>query len=108
MPKSFPCPYCKGQGSWVEPVLDDGSGPTYNCGFCEGAGMIEIGSTKHQQIRDNNPPKEIMWEMLAEKDWALEQVIDALKTLGLDGWSEAPNLMQVCRKAVSFPREPQA
>lgn len=53
-PKSFPCPYCKGQGKWVEPVLDNGEGPTYHCGFCKGDGMIEIDGPLHQIIKDNN------------------------------------------------------
>ena len=107
MPKSFPCPYCKGKGSWVEPVLDDGSGPMYNCGACSGKGMIEIGSADHQALKDANPPNWLMWEMLAEKSYALDKVIDALEKLGLDGWSDAPHLMQVCRKAQAFPREPK-
>jgi hypothetical protein len=51
MNKRFPCPYCKGQGSWVEPVLDYGQGPRYDCGVCEGQGMIEINSPRHQLIR---------------------------------------------------------
>lgn len=50
--KKFPCPYCKGQGSWVEPVVDH-QGPEYTCGFCEGAGMIEIDGPLHQIIKDN-------------------------------------------------------
>ena len=37
--RKFPCPYCKGAGSWVEPVLDYGEGPSYDCGFCKGEGM---------------------------------------------------------------------
>jgi hypothetical protein len=50
-PKSFPCPYCKGQGTWVEPVLDYGQGPTYECGGCDGKGMIEINGPIHQRIK---------------------------------------------------------
>jgi hypothetical protein len=52
MSKKFPCPYCKGQGSWVEPVLDCGQGPRYECGFCEGEAMIEINGPKHQRIKE--------------------------------------------------------
>ena len=107
MSKSFPCPYCKGAGQWVEAVLDDGSGPTVSCGACRGYGMIEIGSEDHQALKDANPPKWLMWEMLAEKDDALGQVIDCLQKLGLDAWSDAPHLMSVCRRAQSFPKEPQ-
>ena len=49
--KSVPCWICKGEGSWVEPVLDYGEGPEYTCGLCKGAGMIEIGGPLHQQYR---------------------------------------------------------
>ncbi len=51
-PKAFPCPYCKGKGSWVEQVLDYGQGPRYDCGVCEGQGMIEIGGAIHQKIKE--------------------------------------------------------
>jgi hypothetical protein len=68
--------------------------------------MIQIGSGLHKALKDANPPKDLMWEMLAEKDLALNEVIDALKTLGEDGWSEAPNLLRVCRKARSWPHDP--
>ena len=52
--RKFPCPYCKGQGEWVEPVLDYGEGPRYQCGFCKGDGMIEIDGPLHQIIKDFN------------------------------------------------------
>ena len=106
MPRRFPCPYCKGEGTWVEPVLDDGSGPTYGCGFCDGSGMIEVGSEKHRDIKRNNPPKDIMWEMIAERDCALGKVIDALEHLPADGWSDGPRLLELCRKAKGFFFEP--
>ncbi len=103
----FPCPYCKGEGEWVEAVLDDGSGPTYSCGCCGGDGMIEIGSEKHLQIKRENPPKYIMWEMLAECGYALDQVIDALERLPECGWSEREHLLSVCKKAQAFVYEPK-
>jgi hypothetical protein len=106
MPKSFPCPYCKGEGEWVEAVLDDGSGPTYHCGFCGGDGMIEVGSEKHMDIKRANPPKDIMWEMLMERGYALDQVIDALEHLPEGGWSEREHLLNVCKKAQAFVYEP--
>ena len=102
----FPCPYCKGDYSWVEPVLDDGSGPTYTCGFCD-EGMIVVGSEKHMQIKANNPPKEFMWEWIGELGSAIDQVIDALEHLPADGWSDGPHLLNVCRKAKSFRYEPK-
>ena len=106
MPKKFPCPYCQGEGSWVEPVLDDGSGPTYSCGFCDGEGMIEIGSEKHRQIRESNPPKEFMWEWIGELGFAIDQVLDALEKLPEGGWSEREHLLEVCKKAKAFHYEP--
>jgi hypothetical protein len=36
----FTCQECKGRGGWVEPVLDFGQGPWYDCGFCEGTGLV--------------------------------------------------------------------
>ena len=33
-----PCPMCKGEGGHKEVILDDGSGPWFNCGLCEGLG----------------------------------------------------------------------
>jgi hypothetical protein len=102
----FPCPYCKGNYSWVEPVLDDGSGPTYECGFCD-KGMIEIGSEKHKDIKRNNPPKDFMWEWIGELGCALDEVIDALEHLPESGWSERENLLKRCRKAKSFSYEPR-
>lgn len=42
---SMLCQACGGAGSWVEPILDDGSGPTEWCGFCQGLGLI----TKHDR-----------------------------------------------------------
>jgi hypothetical protein len=36
----FPCQECRGACGWTEAVLDDGSGPWYDCGFCEGTGYV--------------------------------------------------------------------
>ena len=107
MTKRFPCPYCRGEGSWVEPVLDDGSGPEYNCGFCGGEGMIEVGSEKHLDIKRNNPPKWFMWEQIAELGFALNEVIDALEKLPEGGWSEREYLLAKCRKARDFRYDPE-
>lgn len=49
-PRKFPCPYCKGKGSWVEAVYYN-QGPTYECGGCNGEGMIEIDGEIHQKIK---------------------------------------------------------
>ena len=106
MAKYFPCPYCKGEYSWVEPVLADGSGPTYTCGFCNN-GMIEIGSEKHLEIKRNNPPKWFMWELIEELGFALNEVIDALEKLPEGGWSEREYLLGKCREARDFRYNPE-
>jgi len=36
------CPACKGYGGELDPILDDGSGPWYECGFCKGEGEINL------------------------------------------------------------------
>lgn len=52
MNNSFPCPYCKGQGSWIEVVIEEtGEGPIYQCGICEGEAMVEIDGRIHDKIR---------------------------------------------------------
>ena len=34
------CPMCHGMGYFIEPILDDGSGPKEYCGYCEGKGVM--------------------------------------------------------------------
>lgn len=51
--RKFPCPYCKGQGGEIEIVIEETrEGPYYDCGICEGQGMIPIGGRIHQMIKD--------------------------------------------------------
>lgn len=50
MNKHFPCWVCKGRGHWIEPVTDEGQGPTEYCEYCEGKGVIEIGGIRHMEI----------------------------------------------------------
>ena len=33
------CPDCKGKGGYTDVILDDGTGPYYPCGFCDGGYM---------------------------------------------------------------------
>ena len=40
MPKKLVCQECHGCGGSVEPVLDDGTGPWENCGWCLGIGYL--------------------------------------------------------------------
>jgi hypothetical protein len=49
--KKFPCPVCKGKGGEIEPVLDDGSGPYYSCGFCNDECFITVDSELHWILR---------------------------------------------------------
>jgi DnaJ-class molecular chaperone len=32
------CPACRGEGGETDAILEDGSGPWWDCGFCEGEG----------------------------------------------------------------------
>lgn len=61
--RKFPCPYCKGKGSWIEPVLYDGigGGPLETCNQCDGEGMILIGGKKHTEIRAFNIGCDVLW-----------------------------------------------
>lgn len=34
------CQECGGCGGYTEPVLDFGIGPFFECGFCEGTGLL--------------------------------------------------------------------
>lgn len=34
------CQECGGAGGETEPILDDGSGPWFECGWCKGTGFI--------------------------------------------------------------------
>ena len=34
------CQECRGAGGWTEPILDDGTGPFEQCGWCHGTGLL--------------------------------------------------------------------
>jgi hypothetical protein len=34
------CQECGGNGGWKEIILDDGTGPWYDCGWCQGTGLV--------------------------------------------------------------------
>ena len=40
MPHKLTCQECGGGGGWTEPVLDDGTGPWEQCGWCQGTGYV--------------------------------------------------------------------
>jgi len=49
MAKSFPCWVCKGHGGERDIIIPEtGQGPWYDCQYCEGEGMIEIGGRVHK------------------------------------------------------------
>jgi hypothetical protein len=50
--RKFPCPYCKGSGGELDVILDDGTGPWYDCGVCNGDGMIVIGGPVHLRMKE--------------------------------------------------------
>lgn len=52
MSKKFPCPFCKGQGGYIDVVLDFGQGPYYECGICKGEGMIVIDGPIHKELHE--------------------------------------------------------
>ena len=55
------CQECHGAGGETEPVLDDGSGPFIQCGWCEGIGLVDgsrraewLNSKRHTKILNFN------------------------------------------------------
>ena len=64
MSNHFPCPACKGEGSWIEDYFEFGPGPSYNCVLCNGEGIIQIGSDLHWQIK-RDKVKEVIWGKFA-------------------------------------------
>lgn len=40
MPRKLICQDCHGTGGERERILDDGSGPWYSCGWCDGMGLV--------------------------------------------------------------------
>jgi hypothetical protein len=36
------CPDCHGEGGYTEVITDDGMGPHYTCGFCNGKGTMNV------------------------------------------------------------------
>ncbi len=40
MPVKLFCQECSGEGGFTEVILDDGTGPWFTCGWCEGTGFL--------------------------------------------------------------------
>ena len=75
MKKYFPCWVCKGEGTWIEPVTDEGYGPTASCGYCEGEGLIEIGGKIHQRITAENLAQKIIhFKQPAKEEWTMKEL----------------------------------
>ena len=60
MPQKLICQECRGAGGWFEPVLDDGTGPFEQCGWCEGIGYVTrwvrgIWLRERRKKVENNP-----------------------------------------------------
>lgn len=77
MSKSFPCWVCKGSGGEKEIVTDEGEGPWYDCGYCEGEGLIEIGGTVHRKRKAEQLAMEILHFSKPEKEeWTNEELLE--------------------------------
>ena len=59
------CPGCGSMGGRIDPILEDGSGPWEECGYCEGSGFVDriMWGAVMQWLR--NPD----WEPHDEADW---------------------------------------
>ena len=70
--EDFPCPYCKGEGTWIEVVIPEtGEGPTESCGVCNGTGFIGINSPEHRSIQYNHITEYCMTAFDKDEDWFL-------------------------------------
>lgn len=73
----FPCPICKGKGGWKEVVLDDGSGPWDECGYCNGDALIEIDGKTHMKIKYHNiAMKAITYFKPKQEEWSWQELQD--------------------------------
>ncbi len=48
MVKNVACPWCGGGGGFTEVILDDGTGPWEQCGFCNGTGFMKKNKLYYQ------------------------------------------------------------
>jgi len=72
----FPCPICKGQGGWHEAILDDGSGPYDECGYCQGEGLIEIRGKRHQELRKENIAMQAITYFANKEEWEHKEIVE--------------------------------
>ncbi len=77
--KYFPCWVCKGRGGEKEIILDDGSGPYEDCGWCEGEGMILIGGKVHRKWKREELAIKIIEFIKPEKE---EYSFEELQEIG--------------------------
>jgi hypothetical protein len=69
--KRFPCPICKGQGEYVDDVIQ-GVALTYGCGYCDHQGLIEVNGLTHNRIRAEKLAKEILRYRVDLEDTGLD------------------------------------
>lgn len=78
----FPCPICHGQGGEKQVILDDGSGPYYECDYCNGEGLIEIGGKRHREIMHSNIAIDAVTKFKPERvEWSYGELISLGKKI---------------------------
>ena len=78
--KKFPCWVCKGAGGERDVVIPEtGQGPYYECQYCEGEGMIEVGGEIHRKRKAEALGMEIV-SFAGEKE--REYTWDELREIG--------------------------
>lgn len=81
--KVFPCPICKGRGSWPGEYSDMGDdqvgslmvqiSPDEQCGYCQGEGMIEVNGAIHKDIKRFNLVRRLYDNFaIADKEYSKE------------------------------------
>jgi hypothetical protein len=62
MPKPLTCQDCGGRGGYKEIILDDSTGPWYDCGWCLGTGLVTPYNRglwlKYKRKEKRNNPKQ--------------------------------------------------
>jgi len=77
MKKTFPCGVCKGRGYFHEDVLEYGQGPDYDCGWCEGEGLIEIGGAIHRKHAAEKIAMDILhFRKPSKQEWTWDELQD--------------------------------
>ena len=84
MARTFPCWCCRGQGFFHEEILEYGQGPDYDCNYCDGKCLIEIGGDIHRRIAAEAIAMKILaFKKPAKDEWTFEE-LRALGNKALD------------------------